>query len=90
MKHHDPAMSFDEEAAAGYDEEPDVEQRRDTQATVAFLEGLAGGGPALELAFGTVGWRCPLPRAGFTSTASTSHPRWWQGYTPSRVVTSSR
>jgi SAM-dependent methyltransferase len=64
MKHYDPRMSFDEDAAAHYDDEPDVDQRRDTSATVAFLEGLAGGGPALELAIGTGRVALPLAARG--------------------------
>jgi SAM-dependent methyltransferase len=64
MKHYDPRMSFDEDAAAHYDDEPDVDQRRDTSATVAFLEGLAGGRPALELAIGTGRVALPLAARG--------------------------
>jgi hypothetical protein len=64
MKNYDPAMSFDEDAAASYDDDPDVDQRRDTSATVAFLEGLAGGGPALELAIGTGRVALPLAARG--------------------------
>ncbi|HEV7127774.1 MAG TPA: methyltransferase domain-containing protein [Ktedonobacterales bacterium] len=57
-------MSFGEDAAAIYDAEPDVSQRRDTSATVALLEQLAGGGPALELAVGTGRVALPLAARG--------------------------
>src|SRR5438876_6573710 len=52
-------MSFGEEVAEGYD---DLACRGDESATVAFLEELARGGPALELAIGT--GRIALPLAG--------------------------
>ena len=58
MKDYESIMSFGEEAAKTYD---DVQRfsktpsRSDRAAAVAFLEKLAGGGPALELAIGT-GW----------------------------------
>lgn len=58
MKHYDPAMSFDADAAATYDE---VSQRGDEAETVEFLHDLANGGPALELAIGT--GRIALPQA---------------------------
>ena len=64
MKNYDPAMSFDEESAARYDADPDVSQRADTAATVAFLRGLAGEGPALELAIGTGRVALPLAATG--------------------------
>ena len=67
MKDYEPVMSFGEEAAATYD---DVQRfsktpsRSDRDAAVAFLEKLAGGGPALELAIGT-GWiALPLAARG--------------------------
>lgn len=59
MKDYQPAMSFDDDAAASYDE---ISQRGDEAATVAFLEQFARGGPALELAIGT--GRIALPLAG--------------------------
>ena len=53
-------MSFGEDVAARYD---DVE-RGDESAAVAFLEQLAGGGPALELAIGTGRIALPLAARG--------------------------
>jgi SAM-dependent methyltransferase len=53
-------MSFDEDTAASYD---DVE-RGDEEAAVAFLERIAGGGPALELAIGTGRIALPLAARG--------------------------
>lgn len=60
MKNYEPWMSFDEEAPESYDavnvhagEDPGGAPVDDVAATVAFLERLAGGGPALELAIGT-------------------------------------
>lgn len=64
MEQYEPVMSFGEEDAANYDSEPDVSQRADTSATVAFLEQLAGGGPALELAIGTGRVALPLAARG--------------------------
>jgi SAM-dependent methyltransferase len=64
MQHYEPIMSFGEDDAEHYDTEPDVTQRRDTTATVAFLEHLAGGGPALELAIGTGRVALPLAARG--------------------------
>lgn len=64
MKNYDPAMSFDEESAARYDGDPDVSQRADTAATVAYLRQLAGDGPALELAIGTGRVALPLAATG--------------------------
>jgi len=58
MKDYEPIMSFGEDVAKTYD---DV-QRGDEAEAVAFLEKLAGGGPALELAVGT--GRIALPLAG--------------------------
>ncbi len=57
-------MSFGEENADRYDAAPDVSQRADTSATVAFLERLAGEGPALELAIGTGRIALPLAARG--------------------------
>jgi SAM-dependent methyltransferase len=62
MRNYEPIMSFGADDAEIYDNEPDVSQRKDTLDTVAFLEQLAGGGPALELAIGT--GRIALPLAG--------------------------
>src|SRR5688572_4792665 len=53
-------MSFGEEVAAGYDDEP----RGDEISAVAFLEQLAGSGPALELAIGTGRIALPLAARG--------------------------
>ncbi len=61
MENYEPAMSFDEEAAAIYD---DVSQRGDEEAAPAFLERLARGGPALELAIGTGRIALPLAARG--------------------------
>jgi SAM-dependent methyltransferase len=61
MENYEPIMSFGEDAAAVYDEH---DQRDDTLATVAFLEQLAGGGPALELAIGTGRVALPLAARG--------------------------
>jgi len=60
MKNYEPAMSFGEDVANMYD---DV-QRGDELETVAFLEGLADGGPALELAIGTGRIALPLAERG--------------------------
>jgi len=64
MKDYKPMMSFDEDAAAVYDADPDVSERQDTSATVALLERLANGGPALELAIGTGRVALPLAARG--------------------------
>jgi SAM-dependent methyltransferase len=61
MENYEPIMSFGEDAAAVYDE---YDHRDDTLATVAFLEQLAGGGPALELAIGTGRVALPLAARG--------------------------
>jgi SAM-dependent methyltransferase len=58
MENYEPGMSFGEETAEIYDDET----RGDEEAAVSFLEHLAGGGPALELAIGT--GRIALPLAG--------------------------
>ena len=52
--------SFGEDAAQVYDDSP----RGDEQETVAFLEQLARGGPALELAIGTGRIGLPLAARG--------------------------
>ncbi len=61
MKNYDPVTSFGEDVAAIYD---DLSPRADTEATVAFLEQLADGGPALELAVGTGRVVLPLAARG--------------------------
>lgn len=53
-------MSFGEHVAARYDDVP----RGDEAAAVAFLERLAAGGPALELAIGTGRIALPLAARG--------------------------
>ena len=53
-------MSFGEDVAARYDDVP----RGDESAAVAFLERLAGDGPALELAIGTGRIALPLAARG--------------------------
>ena len=63
MNDYDQRMSFDEEAAAVYDTDPDS-QRQDTAAAVALLAELAGDGPALELAIGTGRIALPLAARG--------------------------
>ena len=61
MKDYEPVMSFGEDVADFYD---DVSQRGNELATVAFLEQLAGDGPALELAIGTGRIALPLAARG--------------------------
>jgi SAM-dependent methyltransferase len=58
MKGYEPVMSFREDVARAYRDF----QRGDEGAAVAFLEQLAGTGPALELAIGA--GRVALPLAG--------------------------
>jgi SAM-dependent methyltransferase len=60
MKGYEPIMSFGEDVAEMY---RDV-QRGDEIAAVAFLEPLAGRGPALELAIGTGRIALPLAARG--------------------------
>jgi hypothetical protein len=86
MKDYQPILSFGEEDAELYDTAPDVEQRRDTTPTLAFLERLASGGPALELAIGTGRIALPLAARGIRVTASTSRLRWSPGCARSRVA----
>ncbi len=62
MDGYEPLMSFGDAAAAAYE---DV-LRGDEAATVAFLEGLARGGPALELAIGAGRVALPLAARGIT------------------------
>jgi SAM-dependent methyltransferase len=60
MKNFDPMSSFGESVAARYDDSP----RGDEVEAVAFLEELARGGPALELAIGTGRIGLPLASRG--------------------------
>jgi SAM-dependent methyltransferase len=60
MKDYEPIMSFGEDVARTYDDTP----RGDENAAVAFLEKLADGGPALELAIGTGRIALPLAARG--------------------------
>jgi hypothetical protein len=57
---YEPVMSFGEDVAARYDDAP----RGDEAVAVAFLERLAAGGPALELAIGTGRIALPLAARG--------------------------
>jgi SAM-dependent methyltransferase len=61
MENYRPEMSFDEAAAATYD---DRSRRGDEESAPAFLEDLAGGGPVLELAIGTGRIALPLAARG--------------------------
>ncbi len=61
MDDYEPIMSFNDDSADIYDQS---DHREDTLATVAFLEQLAGGGPALELAIGTGRVALPLAARG--------------------------
>lgn len=61
MDDYEPMDSFGKEHAEVYDE---VSRREDTPATVAFLEQLARGGSALELAIGTGRVALPLAARG--------------------------
>ncbi|MGH3146445.1 MAG: class I SAM-dependent DNA methyltransferase [Rubrobacter sp.] len=60
MKDYEPIMSFGEDVAEAYDDA----LRGDESAAVAFLESLAGDGPALELAVGTGRIALPLAAKG--------------------------
>jgi SAM-dependent methyltransferase len=60
VKDFEPAFSFGDEVAAGYDDEA----RGDEIETVDFLARLAGGGPVLELAVGTGRIALPLAATG--------------------------
>jgi SAM-dependent methyltransferase len=60
VKNYKPIMSFGENDAERYDDY----QRGDESAVVAFLEQLAGGGPALEFAIGTGRIGLPLAARG--------------------------
>jgi SAM-dependent methyltransferase len=61
VKEYQPEISFDETVAASYDA---LAQRGDEAFTVAFLERLALGGRALELAIGTGRIALPLAARG--------------------------
>lgn len=61
MDEYKPIMSFGDDVAEDYDE---FSQRGDEVETVAFLEQLARGGPALELAIGTGRIALPLAARG--------------------------
>jgi SAM-dependent methyltransferase len=60
MKGYEPIMSFGDDVAGMYRDT----QRGDEVAAVAFLEGLAGRGPALELAIGAGRIALPLAARG--------------------------
>jgi ubiquinone/menaquinone biosynthesis C-methylase UbiE len=60
VENYEPIMSFGEDVAEIYDNSP----RGDESVAVAFLEQLAGGGPALELAIGTGRIALPLAARG--------------------------
>jgi SAM-dependent methyltransferase len=60
MKGYDPAMGFGPDVARRYDDE----KRGDEDVAVVFLAGLAGQGPALELAIGTGRIALPLAARG--------------------------
>ena len=60
MDRYNPILSFGEEVASTYDDNP----RGDEAAAVAFLEHAARGGPALELAIGTGRIALPLAARG--------------------------
>lgn len=61
MHKYEPGMSFDKESARVYDK---LSRRGDEEETVDFLAGLAGDGPALELAIGTGRIALPLAERG--------------------------
>jgi ubiquinone/menaquinone biosynthesis C-methylase UbiE len=60
MDDYEPVMSFGEDVARHYDDDP----RGDESAAEAFLAQLAGEGPALELAIGTGRIALPLAARG--------------------------
>jgi SAM-dependent methyltransferase len=73
VKNYEPVMTFDEDMAAIYDDmsvhagnDPGRPSVGDVEATVRFLESLAHGGPALELAVGTGRIALPLSARGIT------------------------
>lgn len=61
MERYEPLASFGEDVAEDYDE---LARRGDETEAVAFLEQLARGGPALELAIGTGRIALPLAARG--------------------------
>ncbi|MBI3958322.1 MAG: class I SAM-dependent methyltransferase [Chloroflexi bacterium] len=61
MDTYRPVISFGDDVAENYDE---ISRRGDEVATVAFLDQLARGGPALELAIGTGRIALPLAARG--------------------------
>lgn len=61
MEGYQPVTSFGEDTAEIYDA---TSQRGDEEATVAFLERIAGGGRVLELAIGTGRIALPLAARG--------------------------
>ena len=63
VKNYEPAMSFDAEHASVYDV---VSHRGDEHDAVTFLERVAEGGSALELAIGTGRIALPLAARGIT------------------------
>jgi len=73
VKNYEPVMTFDEDTADAYDDDlvhagndPGQPPVGDIDATVAFLEELAHGGPTLELAVGTGRIALPLNARGIT------------------------
>lgn len=73
MRNYEPVMTFDEETARAYDDtavhaggDPGEPPVGDVDAAVAFLEELAQGGPALELAVGTGRIALPLSKRGLS------------------------
>ncbi len=73
VKNYEPVMTFNEETAESYDSgpvhagnDPGEPAVGDADATVTFLEELAHGGPALELAIGTGRIALPLSARGIT------------------------
>jgi Methyltransferase domain len=60
VENYEPVMSFGEDVAEIYDDVP----RGDEMEAVAFLEEVAAGGPALELAIGTGRIALPLAARG--------------------------
>ncbi|MHB8577089.1 MAG: class I SAM-dependent DNA methyltransferase [Dehalococcoidia bacterium] len=71
MENYEPAMSFGEDVAGSYD---DLACRGDEAATIALLEELARGGPALELAIGTGRIALPLAARGVRVDGIDSSP----------------
>ena len=71
MDNYEPTISFGEDTAETYDA---MSRRGDEAETVAFLEGLANGGPALELAIGTGRIALPLVDRGVRVDGIDSSP----------------